>query len=258
MLKLKYALVALVLLCAGAAGAAEPTPAALLAGADAIRNPPGSFSVQIRLADYRDNALNATSTLLVYARPTADAGYQNIVHFSEPARDNGKLLLRNGVDLWFYDPSSQSTIRISPQARLLGQASNGDVMSTSLGSDYRGTIVGAETIADADQVSRHCTRLRLTAVRSDVTYPFVDYWIETGTNRPVKALYYTAENRLLKTAYFRRYESVLGADRPTETVIVDGLNPSWITVLRLSNYASRDLPESWFQRSSLRRFSGNE
>ena len=258
MRNLRYAMIALFLLLNGQASAAAPTPSEVLAGADAIRNPPGSFSVQIKLADYRDNALNATSTLLVYARPTSDTGYENIVTFREPARDNGKRLLRSGVDLWFFDPSSQATIRISPQARLLGQASNGDVMSTRLSTDYRGSVVGTETITDADQVPRRCTRLRLTALRPDVTYPFSDYWVEEGTDRPVKAQSYTAENRLLKTAYFRRYQSVLGADRPTETVIVDGLNPNWITVMRLSDYTSRDLPESWFQRSSLRRFSGND
>ena len=48
----------------------------------------------------------------------------------------------------------------------------------------------------------------------------------------------------------------MGIDRPTETVILDGLNPGGITVMRLSDYAPRDVPASWFQRDYLPRFTG--
>ena len=43
-------------------------------------------------------------------------------------------------------------------------------------------------------------------------------------------------------------------ERPTETVIIDGLDPNWVTVMRYSDYAWRDIPESWLQRDYLPRF----
>ncbi len=43
-------------------------------------------------------------------------------------------------------------------------------------------------------------------------------------------------------------------ERPTEVVIIDGLTPSWVTVMRYSNYAWRDIPDSWLQRDYLSRF----
>jgi len=61
-------------------------------------------------------------------------------------------------------------------------------------------------------------------------------------------------SRLLKTAYYRRFQPQLGANRPTETVIIDGLNPQSVTLLRLSDYAARDIPQTWMQRDFLPRF----
>jgi len=73
----------------------------------------------------------------------------------------------------------------------------------------------------------------------------------------VRAEYRTQDGRLLKTAYFRRFATVLGVTRPTETVIIDGLNPDWVTVMDSSHIMTRTMPESWFQRSYLGRFAGD-
>lgn len=231
---------------------------ALLAAADQIRNPEGSFSMTISLAEYRAGKLNATSALTVYSKPAPDSGqYNNLVRFTQPTRDAGKLLLRNGVDLWFYDPASRASVRISPQARLLGQASNGDVMSTNLAKDYRATLVGEETINDDTKTPRNCFKLKLQAERRDVPYAAVEYWIDQATRRPVKAQFFTAEARLLKTAFFRRYQQELGRERPTETVIIDGLDAQWITVMRRADLQPREIPQAWFQRDYLARFPGD-
>ncbi len=79
-------------------------------------------------------------------------------------------------------------------------------------------------------------------------------WIDTASSRPVKARFYSESNRLLKTAYYRRYEKQLGAERPTETVIADGLDPNWVTLLDFSNWMPREVPEEWLQRDYLARF----
>ena len=51
-------------------------------------------------------------------------------------------MLKNGNDLWFFDPSSQASIRLSPQQRLLGQAANGDVVTANLSLDYEPQLLG--------------------------------------------------------------------------------------------------------------------
>ncbi len=253
--------------CAGALAAAltATLPAraddaqALLAEADAVRNPEGSFSVQVLLAEYRGGVLAATASMTVYASPAQGSGqFNNLVRFDTPARDAGKLLLRNGIDLWFFDPASRASVRISPKARLLGQASNGDVLSTNLARDYAAQWVGRETVADDTRAPRPSVLLKLVAERADVPYAAVNLWVDEQTKRPLKAQFLTTEGRLLKTAFFRRYEMQLGRERPTETVIVDGLDPQWITVMRSTAYRARRVPQAWLQRDYLPRFTGQD
>lgn len=65
---------------------------------------------------------------------------------------------------------------------------------------------------------------------------------------------YTESGKLLKTAYYRRYQKIFGVERPTETVIIDGLESDWVTVMRYSDWVKRDVPEAWLQRDYLPRF----
>jgi hypothetical protein len=240
---------------AGPTRAEERSADQILQAADAVRNPPGSFSVRLQLTEYRQGRQSANSVLIVYARPSPDSGqYRNLVQFVTPARDAGKLMLRNGTDLWFYDPSSRASVRISPQQRLLGQASNGDVMTTQLARDYRAERVGREPLKDGDGVQRDSLHLRLSALREDVSYARVDLWVDATDDRPLMARYFSAEDRLLKTAYFRRYETALGRSRPSETVIIDGLDSGWVTVMRSTEHTLREVPEAWLQRDYLPRF----
>lgn len=230
----------------------------LLTNADAIRNPSGSFSMRIDLSEYRKRTLSSSASLVAYVKPAANSGqYNNLIRFLQPVQDSNKLLLRNGVDLWFFDPASSASIRISPQARLLGQASNGDVMSTNLSKDYAANLVGQEQVADAAGVRRTAAHLTLKAQRPDVTYARADYWIDPQTAQPIKAVFRSAEGRLLKTAFFRKYQTILGRSRPTQTVIIDGLNPDWVTVMTTSQYTQRQIPQTWLQRDYLPRFDGN-
>jgi len=47
---------------------------------------------------------------------------------------------------------------------------------------------------------------------------------------------------------------ILDKNRPTEVVIIDGINPNWVTVMKTSDYRQQDVPESWLQRTFLPRF----
>jgi outer membrane lipoprotein-sorting protein len=239
---------------ASAAGAArlEPDAHSLLAGADEIRNPAGDFAATITLLEYRNKKLADASTVKVYVKQGGESGQaNNLVRFVAPNREAGKLVLRNGLEVWFYDPASKASIRLSPQARLLGLASVSDVMSTSFARSYKAKITAREVTEDDAKQPRNAVKLRLTAERQDVAYAHVDYWIDEGTNRPIKAQFFTDEGRLLKSAFFRRYQPVLGRDRPTETVIIDGLDARWITVVRQLDVRSSEVPRNWFQRGNL-------
>jgi hypothetical protein len=239
-----------------AAAHAAADPKALLLASDAIRNPAKSFVLTATLIEYRAGKQTDGNTLAIYSKPDASGEqFRTLVRFVAPARDTGKLMLKNGNDLWFYDPSNQASIRISPEQRLLGQASNGDVATINLAHDYKAELKGEEDVTDGDRKPRHTNHLALVALRSEgVNYHHIELWLDTRDARPVKAKFYSESDRLLKTAYYRRYRSELGVERPTETVIIDGLDPAWVTVMRFDAYGWRDIPDTWLQRDYLSRF----
>jgi hypothetical protein len=213
--------------------------------------------VQLTLTEFRKGVQNNRSSLLIYSKPSASSGqYSNLVRFMAPARDANKLMLRSGNDLWFYDPATKASVRISAQQRLLGQASNGDVMATHLARDYSAQWVGEAVVKDGEGHDCTCAQLRLKAMGSHVPYPSVEYWINPINQRPVMARFFTREGRLLKTAYFRKFQLVLGLQRPTETVIIDGLDPDWVTLMQSTQVTAREVPDSWLQRDYLARFTG--
>ena len=234
---------------------AAPDAQGLLADSDAIRNPAKPFSVTVNLLEYRNAKQTDANTLTVYSKADDKSGqYRTLIRFVAPERDANKLMLKSGNDLWFYDPASQASIRLSPQQRLLGQASNGDVVTVNLAKDYKAELLAEEDTADGEKQTRRAYKLGLSAVSPDVTYHRVEMWVDAASSRPIKARFYSESGHLLKTAYYRKYQPQLGRERPTEVVIIDGLDPSWVTVLRYSDYAWREVPDAWLQRDYLPRF----
>lgn len=246
---------ALLIACAALQAQAAPSAQEILAASDRVRNPDTAFSVTTGLTEYRNGKQTDASTLEVYSRTDGSSGqFRNLIRFAAPARDANKLMLKNGNDLWFYDPASKASIRISPQQRLLGQAANGDVVTVNFAKDYQASLAGEEEVQDGERNLRRCYKLALAANAPDVTYHRLDLWVDAANSQPVKARYYSESGRLLKTAYFRRVRKELGADRPTEAVIIDGLDPNWVTVLRYTDWARRNVPEAWLQRDYLPHF----
>jgi outer membrane lipoprotein-sorting protein len=242
----------------GPARAATPDALALLTVSDAIRNPPQPFRVTVVLTEFEKGSQVDSTTLTSYARVLEGSGqFATVVRFVEPARDAGKLMLKNGKDLWFYDPGTKSSVRISPQQRLMGEASNGDVITVAFARDYKARYGAEETVTDGERKPRKAHKLLLAAASDDATYAAVELWVDAENARPIKARFLADSGRLLKTAYYRRFQPQLGAERPTETVIIDGLNPQQVTVVRLSDFAARDIPPNWFQRDHLPQFGGD-
>lgn len=253
-MKFLFLLLTTFLLKSGLALGAQ-SPDEILAATDAIRNPGQPFSVTVTLTEFQSGKQVDTSTLTSYSRAQQRGGqFASLIRFVLPQRDAGKLMLKNGNDMWFYDPVAKSSVRLSPQQRLLGQASNGDVATVNLAKDYKATLAGEEEVQDGERRMRKAYKLALTAVAPDVTYASIEMWVDAENNRPIKARFFAESTRLLKTAYYRRFQPQLGAERPTETVIIDGLNPQSVTLMRFTDYAARAIPETWMQRDFLPRF----
>lgn len=244
------------LLVPAAAHAQTPPISAhdMLVAADAMRNPGQPFRVTSTLTDYVAGRPRDKIVLVVFAREDKAAKrFDNLIRYVEPPRDAGKLVLFNGTALWFYDPASKAAVRISPQQRLTGQASNGDVLTVNLQRDYKATLLGTESLQDADRQTRATWHLDLKAATTDAVYSRMELWLEQGTYRMVKGKFYSDSGRLLKIAYYRRYQEQLGVLRPTETILIDAVDSSLVTSVASSDMRLQDIPDAWFQRDFLPR-----
>jgi outer membrane lipoprotein-sorting protein len=238
----------------GAVKAAGPSAQEILGAADKVRNPASSFKFVNDLVEYRNGVEDDHLALQVYSK--LDPGseqYRNLARYTRPARDAGKVFLMSGNIMWFYDPAASARIRISPQQRLIGQASNGDVLSINLEKDYKAELVGAEQINDAERKPRQTWHLNLTAASPSAVYARVEYWVEKDTNYPVKSLYYSDSGRKLKLAYYAAFKPELGGVRPTQVIILDEVDASVVTRMTFSGYEKAEVPENWFDYEFLAR-----
>jgi hypothetical protein len=244
------------LLLAAPAGAQTPpiSPLEMIKAADAIRNPGKPFRLTSTLTEYVNGRPHDKVVLVVFARENSRTGqYDNLVRYVDPPRDSGKLVLFAGSALWFYDPASKASVRISAQQRLVGQASNGDVLTVNMQRDYTAKLIGPETVQDADRQDRPCWHLDLAAANRDAIYGRVEMWLEQGSYRQVKAKFYSDSGRMLKIVYYRRYQEQLGVQRPTETILIDAVDTALVTTVESSDMRLQDIPDAWFRREFLPR-----
>ncbi len=237
---------------------AEPTGQQIIAAVDAARNPGEGFRVTDQLIEYVNGKPRDSMVLVVFAKQDPQTRqYDNLVRYVQPARDVGKMVLMNGSNMWFYDPSSKASVRISPQQRLLGQASNGDVATVNLAKDYTAKLIGEEKLLDADRVNRDCWHLDLRAATDEAVYSHVELWVEKGTYRQVKGKFYSDSGRLLKIAYYHKFKRMLGRMAPSETIVIDAVDQNLVTTMSISDMRAMDIPDSWFQREFLPRLRLN-
>jgi outer membrane lipoprotein-sorting protein len=246
-------LLLLLMLAARPAAAAPPSAREIVEAADRAHNPQQSFRSTLTLVTYRNGEARERLVLGLHAKPDGQQ-FKNLVRYLDPPRDAGKLVLLDGSKMWFYDPASKTSVRISAQQRLVGQASDGDVLTVNLAHDYAATLVGEETIKDADHQERQAWHLNLVAATGDAVYARLEYWVERDTYRAIKAKFYSDSGRLLKIAYYRKFADVLGVVRPTETVIIDAVDAKLVTTVDAAGYRPQTLPDAWFQRDYLPRF----
>jgi len=237
----------------GMAAVAEAQSAQeIVVATDKVRNPDKPFRSTLRLTEYVGGHERDHDSLVLFSKvDTATRQFRNLVEYVEPPRDTGKRVLLDGHSLWFYDPNSKVSVRISAQQRLIGQAAIGDILTVNLAADYTASIVGTETIEDAARQPRKCWHLDLKASNDLATYNRVEYWVEQGTFYPIKGKFYADSGRLLKIAYFRKFAEQLGAVRPTESIIIDAVDSSLATTATFGEYTYQEIPEAWFQRDYL-------
>jgi outer membrane lipoprotein-sorting protein len=209
--------------------------------ADLVRVPEGSFTFDLKVVFYKSGKEQATAEFEVAVKDRR----KSLVKFTSPKSERGKVMLMIGETLWIYIPTTRRPLRISPQQRLIGRVSNGDVARANFGEDYNAEVLNQETIE-----GKECYVLELTA-KTSAFYSKVRYWVEKQTYRPVKAEFVAISGKTLKTAYYEGYKEMAGRMRPTRTIIHDALNSANLSEMTYSKMEKTELSDRLFQKDYL-------
>ncbi len=185
----------LFLIASAALLAQAPSAEELLVSADRHRHPWASFQVEIGLKVSREE-----QRWRVHSRENGDARVDGV---SE--KEKGRSVLVLGDEMWLLLPNTKRPVRVSPQQRLLGPASGGDIARTRFQEDYAAEVSAEETVE-----GEPCHRLELKARRPAVAFQKATLWVAKAGRRPVKAEFRMASGKLARTVRFREGGAVLG------------------------------------------------
>jgi outer membrane lipoprotein-sorting protein len=154
-----------------------------------------------------------------------------------------------GDDMWVYLPDTSRPIRITPLERLSGNASNGDIARTNYASDYDAALLRSEAVGGVQ-----CNVLELNARRKGATYRKILYWLRATDARPVKADFFLASGKYIKSATFDEYRQVGGLTLLRRLTIYDQIRKNSHSVLEYTGFAARNLPDRMFHQGRSDRF----
>ncbi len=209
--------------------------------ADEMRhiNTDNSFFVEVN--DFKASGAQKTK-FKVYSKGT----HMSLVETVFPERQAGRKLLMKEDDLWFFTPDIKRPTRVSMQQKLTGEVSNGDIARTNFGDDYEVEVKESEKINSVAAI-----HLSLTKKKPEVTYPKIEYWIDTNSYMPLKAIFKTDDGKELKIATYKDPKEFLGHKLITKIEIVSAFNPNQKSILIFSGYKKETLNDSFFNKESL-------
>lgn len=223
-----------------AAGAADVPE--LLRAADRYRLADGPMRVETQVIVLKNGTQEKERRYTVYLKP----GRRSLVLFRSPA-EAGQKMLMTADDYWLLMPGTGRPIRVTPQQKLLGDASTGDIATMTWHEDYAGDVAGEETVE-----GRACTKLDLKAQRAGVSYARIVLYLATGTQEPVRADLYVASDKLAKQAFFD-IGPLEGRRQVVAMRLLDQIQKSRETVVRYLARTPKTLPDEVFNPMYLTR-----
>lgn len=207
-----------------------------------------SFRFDIRIDDYEKGSLTQSAVMTGNAK----GSNKTLVQYEEPASMRGKKLLMVDDETFFFVPKTKRPVRLTASQRLMGQASNSDVMNVRFQCDYSPKIVREESVDSQDGPVK-CLVLELTAKRKGTAYGSMTLWVEKTGCFPIKADCYAASGKLLKTAEYSQIRNIEGKEIVTRATLHDKIAKDTYTVIEFTDMASAEIPDAFFSKEYLLR-----
>ena len=229
----------------GPARVAAQEPTDILEDADRQRAPWDSFSLAATIKS-QGNRGEAVHRYRVYSKDKE----KTLVSFLEPATEEGNLLLMVEDDLWYYVNDTRRPIRITPIQRLSGSVSYGDIARLNWTLDYEVEGLMEDTISYGGGEVQ-AKKLLLQAKSKGATYQRINLWVSQDEHTPLKAEVFLSSGKHYKTLFFTAYERVDGKRVNVQVKFIDHLKNDAESLLELSDFEPRSIPDRYFLKTGL-------
>lgn len=173
------------------------------------------FAAEVEIVQTKPEEGQSYTKVALFRR---DRDNKYLIVVLKPDSDKGKGYLRNGNNLWLYDPVARRFTVTSAKDRFQGSnARNSDFSRSALAKDYRISKTGREKLGRWDT-----TIYELEATRDDVTFPRSKIWV-TDDNLIRKTEDYSLSGQLLRTIVIPSYQKVGTRFVPVKVSIIDAL-----------------------------------
>jgi Outer membrane lipoprotein-sorting protein len=220
-----------------AAGTADVS--AWLQATDATRNAFEEAVITARASQVVDGKVTGSADFEVYTKGRT----RGLIIF-RGGSSNGRKVLSVGPRMWLIVPGASRAIPVTPNQRLLGGASMGDVASLRFAEDFTATLrPGDEPVA-----GKACRVLDLTAKLPNAPYPRVVLWWNEAEHLPAKVLFFLPSGKEAKEVTFTKFSRKAGKTIVSEMEIRDLLarDPRAFTRLEYLDYRPAKLDDALF------------
>lgn len=204
-------------------------------------------------------AMRGTITMTV-ARPGQERSYEiemisdgherSLVRVVAPSRDAGQTFLRDGDNLYLYNPRLRRTLRLPPSGQtdafLGSDLSYNDLAGRDLETDYSAEISNAREDTVELTLTPHPT--------APTPYGQVVLVADTATYAPLEYTFFDQRGQAVRHLSFSDFVQVDDLHFPTRFEVQNLLRPDERTVMVISDYAFNvDVPAGCFTERALER-----
>ncbi len=196
----------------------------LLAAVDATRNAFDEAVISARATQIVDGKETASAEFDVYVK-----GRDKGLIVFRGGKNSGRKVLTNGDRMWLLVPGSTNPVPITPNQRLLGGASFGDVARLRFSEDYTAKATGESETAGG----RSCRLLELTGKSPKLSYPRVLLSVDDREKVPCRVRFFLASGREARDVTFTKFREQSGKKVVSEMEIRELIGAASRAVTRL-------------------------
>ncbi len=191
---------------------------------DATRNAFEEAVISARASEVVDGKVTGSADFDIYTK-----GRDRGVVVFRGGKNDGRKILTSGDRMWLIVPGARNPLPITPNQRLMGGASMGDVARLRFSEDFTASLrPETERIGPKD-----CLVLDLAAKSPRAPYPRIVLWLDPVETLPARVLFFLPSGKQAKEVTFTKFSRASGKTVVSEMEIRDRLSADSHAVTRL-------------------------